>query len=345
MLINELLGTRWPIIQAPMAGVQGSGLAVAVSDCGALGSVPAALLDAQALRSELAGLRERTARPVNVNFFCHQPPRADPARTAAWSARLAPYFAEFRIDPQLSVDVPVRRPFGAEVAAVLEELPPAVVSFHFGLPEPALLARVRATGARILASATTVEEALWLESRGVDAIIAQGWEAGGHRSMFLSDDVSAQPALALLLPQVVNAVRVPVIAAGGIADATDVAAALKAGAAAVQVGSAYLLCPEATTSRLHRKVLQSDAGAYTAITNVFTGRPARGIVNRLVRELGPMNPAAPAFPLAAVPLAALRAHQEHAGNADFSPLWAGTNTRRCREVAAAVVTRALAGER
>ena len=178
MLINELLGTRFPIIQAPMAGVQGSGLAVAVSDCGALGSVPAALLDAAGLHAELTELRARTPRPVNVNFFCHQPPQSEPVREAAWSARLAPYFAEFGIDPKASVAAPVRRPFGAEVAAVLGELPPAVVSFHFGLPDPALLARVRATGARVLASATTRGGGAVAGGRGVDAIIAQGCEAG-----------------------------------------------------------------------------------------------------------------------------------------------------------------------
>ena len=180
---------------------------------------------------------------------------------------------------------------------MLEEFRPAVVSFHFGLPSNELLARVRRWGAKILASATTVDEARWLEARGVDAIIAQGLEAGGHRGMFLSEDLSTQVGTLALLPQVVRAVKVPVIAAGGIADARGVAAAMALGAAGVQVGTAYLLCPEASTSALHRSALKGEGARHTAVTNLFTGRPARGIVNRIMRELGPINALAPSFPL------------------------------------------------
>jgi len=225
---------------------------------------------------------------------------------------------------------------------ILREFRPAVVSFHFGLPSADLLAQVRAWGAKILGSATTVDEARWLQAHGADAIIAQGLEAGGHRGIFLSDDLDTQIGTFALLPQVVQAVRLPVIAAGGIADAKGVAAALALGAAAVQVGTAYMLCPEATTSAVHRAVLKSDAARVTALTNLFSGRPARGIVNRLMRELGPISARAPAFPLAASAVAPLRAKAESLGRGDFSPLWAGQNTTGCKEVSAELLTQQLA---
>ena len=235
-----------------------------------------------------------------------------------------------------------RAPFGSEVADVLDEFRPAVVSFHFGLPSPELLARVRSWGSKVLSSATTVDEARWLEARGVDAIIAQGFEAGGHRGMFLSDDLTTQVGTLALVPQIVNAVKTPVIAAGGIADAKGVAAALALGAAGVQVGTAYLLCPEATTSAVHRAALKSEAARHTALTNVFTGRPARAIVNRVMREVGPISAAVPAFPLAASAIAPLRAHAESLGSGDFSPLWSGQNASGCKEISAAQLTRELA---
>jgi nitronate monooxygenase len=216
------------------------------------------------------------------------------------------------------------------------------VGFHFGLPAAPLLARVKAAGARVLASATTVAEARWLAAHGADAIIAQGLEAGGHRGMFLATSLDTQVGTLALVPQVVAAVRVPVIAAGGIADASGVAAAMALGAAGVQVGTAYLLCPEATTSAVHRAALQSEAAQNTAITNLFTGRPARGIVNRLMREIGPMSAAAPPFPLATAAMAPLRAWGEQQGMGDFSPLWSGQNASGCRPVDAAEVTQALA---
>ena len=343
MTINALLGTELPIIQAPMAGVQGSALAIAVSNAGGLGSLPCAMLGGTALRDELAALKAGAqGRPFNVNFFCHEPPRPDDVREAAWRATLAPYYREFAIEPEGIAAGPARAPFGDEAAALVEAVRPAVVSFHFGLPTPALLARVRAAGAKVIASATTVDEARWLEARGVDAVIAQGAEAGGHRGIFLSDDVTTQVGTLALVPQIVRAVRLPVIAAGGIADARGVAAALALGAAAAQVGSAYLLCPEATTSAVHRAALASDAARHTALTTLFTGRPARAIVNRLMRELGALNPAAPAFPLAVAALAPLRAKAESQGSGDFSPLWCGQNASGCRAVPAAELTRALA---
>ena len=340
--LQHMLGLRWPILQAPMAGVQGSALAIAVSGAGGLGALPCAMLGAEAMRSELAAIRAGTDRPFNVNFFCHRPPPPDPAREAAWREALAPYYAEFGLDPGSIAAAPGRAPFTAEAAELLAEFEPAVVSFHFGLPEPALLDRVRGWGARILSSATTVDEGLWLQARGVDAVIAQGLEAGGHRGMFLSEDLSTQVGTLALVPQLVSALRVPVIAAGGIADAHGVAAALALGAAAVQVGTAYLLCPEATTTPLHRAALQSEAARHTALTRLFSGRPARGIVNRVMREIGPMSPLAPAFPLATGALAPLRAAAEKQGRGDFSPLWSGQNATGCRPIGAAELTRGLA---
>ncbi len=336
------LGLRLPIIQAPMAGVQGSALAIAVSNAGGLGSLPCAMLTPDALRAELAAIRAGTDRPVNVNFFCHTPPIPDPDREAAWRALLAPYYAELKLDPGPTTGGRTRSPFSAEVADIVETFRPAVVSFHFGLPSGELLGRVRGWGSKVLSSATTVEEARWLEARGVDAIIAQGVEAGGHRGMFLTDDLTTQVGTLALIPQVVAAVKVPVIAAGGIADAAGARAALVLGAAAVQVGTAYLLCPEVTTTPVHRAALKSEAARHTALTNLFSGRPARGIMNRLMREVGPMSPMAPAFPLATAAVAPLRVVAEKRDSGDFSPLWSGQNASGCREVPAAQLTRELA---
>ena len=342
MTLQQLLGIELPVIQAPMAGVQDSTLALAVSNAGGLGSLPCAMLGPEALRAELTKIRAQTTRPYNVNFFCHRPPPPDATREALWRQSLAHYYREFDIDPATIPTGPGRRPFDAEAADLLAEFRPPVVSFHFGLPEASLLARVRAWGAKVISSATTVEEARWLEAHGADVIVAQGLEAGGHRGLFLTDDLTTQAGTFALLPQIARAVRVPVVAAGGITDAAGVRAALALGAAGVQVGTAYLLCPEATTSALHRAALQSPQAQYTALTNLYTGRPARGIMTRLMREQGPLSHLAPAFPLATSAVAPLRARAEAAGLGDFSPLWAGQNASGCRAVPAAQLTRELA---
>lgn len=341
MSLQAFLGIDLPIIQAPMAGVQGSTLAVAVSNAGGLGSLPCALLGSDSLRSELAAIKARTSRPFNVNFFCHAPPEANAAREAGWRAALAPYYREFGIDAASIATGPGRNPFSAEAADLLEAFTPAVVSFHFGLPSAGLLARVKAWGAKVLSSATTVEEALWLEAHGADAVIAQGLEAGGHRGMFLATELSTQIGMLALVRQIVRAVNIPVIAAGGIADRPGVAAALALGAAGAQIGTAYLLCPEATTSPVHRAALKSDAARHTALTNLFTGRPARSIMNRFLREQGPMSDIVPEFPLAAAAVAPLRAKAESQGSGDFSPLWSGQDASGCREIPAADLTRSF----
>jgi nitronate monooxygenase len=338
--LQSLLGIALPVLQAPMAGVQDHALAVVVSNAGGLGALPCALLGPVQMRAELALLRAQTDKPYNVNVFCHAQPEPDAAREAAWRAALAPYYAEFGIDPDAVPAGPARLPFSQDAADVLEEFRPPVVSFHFGLPDAALLARVRGWGAKLLASATSVEEGLWLQARGVDAVIAHGAEAGGHRGHFLADTLDGAAGTTALVCQLVQALRVPVIAAGGIADARGVAAALALGAGGVQVGTAYLLCPETKTSAVHRAALQGGA-CDTAYTNLFTGRPARGIVNRLMRELDD-SADVPAFPHATTAIAPLRAAAEARGSGDFSPLWCGQNASGCLALPAGEVTRALA---
>jgi nitronate monooxygenase len=342
--IQNLLGIDLPIVLAPMAGAALSEMAISVAQAGGLGSLPCAMLNIQQVRAEIDKFRQRTIRPPNVNFFCHQPPETDEGRALAWRTRLAGYYFELGLDPDAPVSSAARMPFDGAMCDLIVELRPEVVSFHFGLPEPKLLARVQATGAKILSCATTVDEARWLEQRGCDAIIAQGVEAGGHRGMFLTQDVSQQVGTLALVPQVADAVRVPVIATGGIADARGIAAAFALGASAVQIGTAYLLCPEATIHPVHRAALKHAKDDQTALTNVFSGRPARGIVNRLVREVGPLSDLAPEFPLASGAIAPLRSKSEAAGSEDFAQMWAGQSAHLGRELPAEELTKRLAEE-
>ena len=342
MDLRDLLGTELPLIQAPMAGAQNHLLAAAVCEAGGLGSIPAGMLDARGLETELAAIEALTERPYNVNFFCHQAPVNDPARIETWHQLLAPWFAEFGVDPASIPVGPTRQPFDAAMAEVLERHRPALVSFHFGLPSPELLQRARATGAKIASSATTLEEGLWLQQHGVDLVIAQGLEAGGHRGIFLNEDLTSQLGTFALLPQLVETLDVPVVAAGGIADSKGVAAAQALGAAGVQLGTAYLLCPESRTNALHRTALQSPRARHTALTTLFTGRPARGILNRIMREFGPLPAGVPEFPLAGNAISALRGKTEALGLDHCTPLWAGQNTSGCREIPAAQLTREVA---
>ena len=339
--LRDLFGISIPIIQAPMAGAAFSDMVVAVSEAGGLGSLACAMLTPLQIRQEVALIRQQTSRPINLNFFCHTPPAADPAREASWKRRLEPYYRELGIDlSQASASVN-RGAFDAAVCEIVEEVIPEVVSFHFGLPDETLVERVKLSGCRIISSATTVSEARWLEERGCDAIIAQGYEAGGHRGIFLETEVATQVGTMALVPQIVDAVKVPVIAAGGIADARGIAAAFVLGASGVQLGTAYLFCPEAKISPAHRERLRTARDNETALTNVFTGRPARSIVNRLVRELGPMASNAPEFPLAADAVMPLRQAAQAKNSGEFGPLWSGQAARLGVELPAGELTRHL----
>jgi nitronate monooxygenase len=336
------LGITLPIIQAPMAGLQTSAMAIAVGRAGGLGSLPTATLSLEGLQKELMAIQVASACPLNVNFFVHNVPTPNAEREALWRQALAPYFTEHQIDPTGIAAGPGRAPFSHAAADIVAPFKPAVVSFHFGLPSDDLLARVRSWGSQVWSSATTLDEALWLEANGVDVIIAQGLEAGGHRGHFLSKDLSVQMGTMALVRQIIGRVTVPVIAAGGIADAEGVVAALRLGAVAAQIGTAYLLCDEAMTGPVHRAALKSDGAQHTALTNVFTGRPARGIVNRLMRELGPISDCTPEFPLASAAVAPLRAKAEALGIGDFTSLWAGQNVSGCKDISATQLTRELA---
>lgn len=340
--LTDLFKIEHPILLAPMAGAMDVDLAVAVAEGGGLASLPCAMLTPDKMREQVGQFRARTKRPINLNFFCHVAPVPNNAREHEWRERFKPYYRELGIDPAAPVPTSNRAPFDAALCAAVEELKPEVVSFHFGLPAPPLLSRVKAAGCVVLSSATTVAEARWLEQRGADAIVAQGLEAGGHRGMFLSEEVAMQPGTFALVPQVVDAVRVPVIAAGAVTDARGMAAALMLGAAGVQVGSAYLHCPESKISAPHRAALKDAHDDGTAVTNVMTGRPARGIVNRVIRELGPLSRGVPEFPLAAAALGPLRARAESQGSGDFSPMWAGQAAALGRALPAAELTRVLA---
>src|ERR1700710_3123232 len=341
--VIDLFKTEFPIVLAPMAGVMDADLVIAAAQGGALGSLPCAMISAEKTREQINIIRQRVSAPLNMNFFCHTPEDADPAREAGWKARLSPYYRELGLDPAAPVNAANRAPFDEAMCALVEELKPEVVSFHFGLPDAALVKRVKAAGAIVMGSATIVKEAIWLEEHGADVIIAQGAEAGGHRGMFLTENIYEQPGTFALVPQVVDAVGVPVIAAGGIADGRGIAAAFALGASGVQIGTAYLHCPESKIIPPHRAALLGAHDDSTVITNVMTGRPARGVANRVMREAGPISPDAPAFPNAATALGPLKAAAEKLGKVDFTNLWAGQAVRLGRELPAAEMTRALAG--
>ena len=335
------LGIQFPIIQAPMAGASSPEMAIAVSEAGGLGSLSSVLYTEAQLRAVLDVIRAGTSRPINVNFFCHTDPPADSLRQAAWLHRLSQYYREAGLVSSLPNSGRVA-PLITNSCAVVEEYRPEVVSFHFGLPSLPLVERVKRSGAKIISSATTVGEALWLEERGVDAVIAMGLEAGGHRGNFLTNDMATQIGTFALIPQVADAVSVPVIAAGGIADRRSVVAALALGASAVQVGTAYLATPEAKIPAAYRSALSAGHNV-TTITNVFTGRPARSVVNRLVAEAGPLSEFAPEFPSAGGASEPLRRAAEETGRYDFTPFWAGQAFALAKPMSAAALTLSLAG--
>ena len=343
--VLDLFAIDVPILQAPMAGASDAELAIAVTKAGGLGALPAGMLSSEQIRAQVEQFRAGAKdKPLNLNFLAHKMPLPNNAREHAWRERLTPYYLEFGIDPAAPVAGAARKPFDAAMCAIVEEIRPALVSFHYGLPEKELVARVRAADCKIICSATTVEEARFLEASGCDAIIAQGLEAGGHRGMFLSTDVATQIGLFALLPQVVDAVKVPVIATGGIGDARTIAAALTLGAAAVQIGTAFLFCPEAKILPPHRAALRTANDESTVVTNVFSGRPARALVNRAARDLGPISDIVPEFPLASGALAPLHAKAQAQGSGDFSPMFAGQAAALGHELPAGELVRKLAAE-
>ncbi|MDW9667621.1 NAD(P)H-dependent flavin oxidoreductase [Sinorhizobium meliloti] len=339
--ILDLFGIQLPVIQAPMAGATTVEMVVAASGAGGLGSLPSAQYSVEQLREALLRIRSETAAPINVNFFSHVTPTDDPVAQMRWRSALAAYYVEHGLDPSAPVKGAGRAPFDTAFCNVVEEFRPEVVSFHFGLPADHLVERVKAAGTKVISSATTVDEAVWLEAKGVDAVVAMGFEAGGHRGNFLTDDMSRQVGTMALVPQVVDAVRVPVIAAGGISDGRGVAAALMLGASAVQIGTAYLFCPEAKIPAVHARALASAGDDSTAITNVFTGRPARGVLNRVMRELGPLSTSVPAFPTAGAALAPIRAKAEEASKDDFTNLWSGQAAKLAKHLPAGMLTKSL----
>ena len=333
-----------PIVQAPMAGVQDADVMIGAAQGGALASLPSAMLSVEKTREQINIFRQRVSAPVNMNFFCHTAVDADPAQDVKWRTRLEPYFKEYGLDPNATIDAANRAPFDMKMCELVVELKPEVVSFHFGLPDKAIMKRLKDAGCVVIGSATIVKEAVWLEANGADAIIAQGAEAGGHRGMFLTESIASQIGTFALVPQVVDAVRVPVIAAGGIADGRGIAAAFALGACGVQIGTAYLHTPESKVSDGGRKALSEASDDATVITNVMTGRPARGVANRLMREVGPVSLDAPTFPHAATALAPLKVAAEKQGRVDFTNLWAGQTVAMRRDINAADLTRALAAE-
>ncbi|NQZ32275.1 MAG: nitronate monooxygenase [Oceanospirillaceae bacterium] len=333
--VCALLKIAKPLIQAPMAGVQDYRLALAVAKAGGLGSIPCAMLSIEQIHAQVNAFKAQSDASYNLNFFCHTATQ-DAQQELIWREQLAPYFKEFEVG-ELKASAG-RVPFNQEIFDALAPLNPPIFSFHFGLPSADLVAKIKALGAVIISSATSVAEGIWLEENGADIVIAQGVEAGGHRAMFLETDISRQQGTFTLLPQLVQALQVPIVAAGGIADKQAITAAVALGASAVQIGTSYLLCDEATTSALHREVLTSDQAATTCLTNVFSGRPARGIVNRAIRELGPISDKTPPFPTAATAITQLRQAAEQRGSSDFSPLWSGCNNSGCKAISATELT-------
>ncbi|MBV8506633.1 MAG: nitronate monooxygenase [Alphaproteobacteria bacterium] len=327
----ELLGITHPVIQAPMAGFASPALAAAVCNTGALGSIGCAGIPLATVREQITALRQATNRPYNLNFFVHSRPRLDPDGSARMRTTLASYFNEFGLGPVPEPKEPFP-PFDEERLDLILELRPRVVSFHFGLPDATAVRRVKEAGCIILSSATTVAEARSLEANGADVIIAQGFEAGGHRGSFSGSPGAGNIGTMALVPQIADAVRLPVIAAGGIADGRGLAAAFALGASGVQLGTAFLGCPEATVSPLHRARLRSAADDGTELTRAFTGRPARALRNRYVTEMANSEPLE--FPLQGSLVRPLWELPSEEARASFMPFWAGQGAPLIREIPA-----------
>lgn len=342
--ICELFGVTHPIILSPMAGSGGPELANAVSCAGGLGSLPCASLTLDQIREHVTAVRQNTSNSLNLNFFCHEFIEHDGSVEQAWLDKFSPYCTELGMEPTRSAASSNLAPFGEEHCQLVEALRPAVASFHFGLPDASLLQRVKTAGCRVISSANTVAEAVWLANRGCDAIIAQGTEAGGHRGMFLSKTVTEQAGTMALVPQVVDAVDIPVIAAGGIADGRGIVAAFALGASAVQIGTAYLFTDESLANELYRAKLLAASDDGTVLTNVFSGKPARGFATRLSRDLGPITEQPMAFPMGYGVLAQFKAKAEATGSTEFSSYLAGQSAGLGRAETATELTQRLVDE-
>jgi nitronate monooxygenase len=332
----SLLGIDLPIISAPMAGVSTAALAAAVSDAGGLGSIAVGHLNAEQARAAIGAVRGLTARPFAVNVFCHRPAQADAAREAAWLAWLAPYFAASDAAPPASL----REIYGTiasddAMLAVLLDTRPAVVSFHFGLPDAERIRALKDAGIILLGSATSPQEARAVEAAGLDAVVVQGYEAGGHRGTFDPAQGDAAIGTFALVRLVAHEVTIPIIAAGGIMDGAGIGAVLRLGAGAAQMGTAFMLSRESSAPPQHRALL-TDPDSITMVTDVISGRPARGLVNRFFTDVGaPGHPAVPDYPIAYDAAKALHAAAAKQGNQDFSVNWAGQGFRLARALPAA----------
>jgi nitronate monooxygenase len=341
--LQKLLGIDLPIIQAPMASATTPALASAVSNAGALGSLGCAVLAADGVREQVAAVRAATNRAFNLNFFVHQPPAPDATAAARMRAQLKSYYDELGLGAVPEAQ-PVLSPFDGEMLDLLLDLRPPVVSFHFGLPEAQAVRRLKDIGCKIISSATTVAEARQLETGGADAVVAQGYEAGGHRGSFTDTPGTGMVGTMALVPQVVDAVRVPVIAAGGIADGRGIAAAFALGAAGVQIGTAFLACPEASVAPHHREALARASDEGTQLTRAFTGRPARALRNRFTTEMEAPGRDALAFPLQTSLTAPFRTLGSHPSAADFAAMWAGQAAALARAMPAGQLIETLVAE-
>ncbi|WP_447932978.1 NAD(P)H-dependent flavin oxidoreductase [Sphingopyxis fribergensis] len=344
--LPELPGIELPIIQAPMAGVTSPAMAAAVSEAGALGSIGVGALDADGARAMIAAVRERTARPFNVNLFCHRPAVANDSVEDAWIDRFGDPFAEYGAAPPDHLSE-IYQSFVTDDAMLrmLVAERPAVASFHFGLPPADAIAALRNAGIVLLASATSLDEARAIAAAGIDAVVAQGWEAGGHRGVFDPDAPDERLGTAALVRQLVGAVDLPVIAAGGIMDGAGIAAMLRLGAAAAQLGTAFLASDESLADAGYRAALASDAAHRTAMVRAVSGRPARILANRFAALDAGIAPAAiPAYPIAYDLGKALNAVAKARGEYGYGAQWAGQGAPLARAMPAAEIVATLAAE-
>ena len=339
MNVCSTLGIEKPIIQAPMAGVQNWELAVAVSEAGGLGSIPCGMLTKEQILSEINSFQSHSKKPYNLNFFCHEMPAIDHVALRDWEEALEEHYQTLSIKYPEGVSG-LRLPFDKGIVDILEEYKPPVMSFHFGLPSSELVTRIKSWGTVIISSATIVEEGVWLQENGADIVIAQGCEAGGHRAMFMTSDPSTQIPTAELVISLQKVLTVPVIAAGGIVSNNCIKEMMALGASGVQIGTSYLLCDEARTSSLHREAIKCESSE-TALTNIFSGRLARGITNKIMKQLNFITDKAPQFPYASIAIAPLRSKAESLKSSDFSPRWAGVNRSGCQEISAKALTAEL----